>query len=175
MKKLTVLALVVAVLMTACASLNSTQSSTNEETESSSLPASSSSNPQLSNPFVDCNTLEEAETLAGFTVTLPDTIPNWNGESIIRAMENSMIEVVCKMEDDTLTIRKGAGTEDISGDYNSYETSQEILSGGKTITVKGNSGIIYLAIWTVEDYSFAVRTNSGFSQEEILNIISAVA
>ena len=90
-------------------------------------------------------------------------------------MENSMIEVVCKMEDDTLTIRKGEGTEDISGDYNSYETSQEILSGGKTITVKGNSGIIYLAIWTVEDYSFAVRTNSGFSQEEILNIISAVA
>lgn len=41
---------------------------------------------QLPNPFVECETMAQAEQLAGFSMTLPNMIPNWMDDMEIRAV-----------------------------------------------------------------------------------------
>ena len=46
--------------------------------------------------------------------------------------------------------RKAAGNQDISGDYNVYDTVGETQAGGSAVTLKGNGGVYSLAVWSDE-------------------------
>ncbi len=130
---------------------------------------------QIPNPFVDCATMDDAELTAGFSVTLPESVPGGAQQTAIRATENGMIEVLYGGEEKQACLRKGIGAEDISGDYNLYETTEEIAVGDVTVTVKGNGGKLYLATWTSGEYSFAVSVSDGLSQEDMTALVSQVA
>jgi ADP-ribose pyrophosphatase len=51
-------------------------------------------------------------------------------------------------EGSELCIRKGAGEDDISGDYEVYEKEEEMTAGGKTVLAKANADGIYTVTWT---------------------------
>lgn len=129
-------------------------------------------NTQIANPWVDCASMEDAVKIAGFTFEVPEQIDGYPNQAI-QAIENDIIQVVYDDGANSIYIRKGVGTEDISGDYNEYEQSDEVSIGEFQVTEKGNDGKIHVAIWNDGDYSFCVGT-PGMSVEEIVAIIEQV-
>ena len=114
-------------------------------------------NTQIANPWVDCASMEDAVKIAGFSFEVPKQIEGYPNQ-VIQAIENDIIQVIYDDGTNSIYIRKGAGTEDISGDQ---------------VTEKGNDGKVSVAIWNDENYSFCVGT-PGMSAEEIAAIIEQV-
>lgn len=133
---------------------------------------------QAINPFIDTKTLEEAQEIAGFELNVPGaedpyTVLNY------RAVEGSMLEIIYWDEKGTegYRIRKAAGSEDISGDYNEYALEKTVtLADGTQVTLRGDEEDQWsLAVWTMteasgekEDYSFAICcTEKTLTAEQI--------
>lgn len=123
---------------------------------------------QIPNPFVACNTLDQAEQLAGFSLTLPADIKS-DGISVL---SGDMIQVLCE---DGLSIRKALGDEDISGDYTSYPQVATVTVEGHAVTLKGTGDQVTVAVWTADGYTYAVRSETGLSRDAALSLVSQVA
>ena len=100
---------------------------------------------EIPNPFIDCDSLEDAIKIAGFEIRVPDSIDGYSNR-FIQAIDQYMIQVFyytsSEISDDTgnttfsenteitenaaytedsrdqILLRKAIGTDDISGDYN---------------------------------------------------------
>lgn len=77
-------------------------------------------------------------------------------------------------EDPSLYIRKGAGNEDISGDYNEYSETNTLSVDGLSVTVKGDDGKISVAIWTDGDYSFAIGTGTPMTVDALQTLLAQI-
>lgn len=132
---------------------------------------------QIPNPFVDCKTLEEAQKLAGFDIALPDKMPEGYAQSAIRAVKNTMIEIIYKNGDEEIRIRKGTGSEDISGAYNDFEESSTVTVGNLQVTIKGGGGKINVASWFDGGHAFSITINlvgEGIDKTVVSEMISNV-
>ena len=78
-------------------------------------------------------------------------------------------------DDSNLYFRKGLGTQDISGDYNTYKTVEEQTIGDKTVTCKENDGLVYTAIWNDGTYSYAVMSNAGMNADQLETWVQSLA
>ena len=134
---------------------------------------------QIPNPFVDCESLEEAAKLAGFEITLaaePDGYP----ERLIQAVQNDMIQVfftdgdLAEEETASVLFRKAVGSEDISGDYNEYASVTEQDVNGRTVTLKGDGKLTYLAIWTDGEFSYSVSVSNGADTDAVLALVDGL-
>ena len=129
----------------------------------------------IANPWSDLATLEEAEEVAGFEMTVPDTVDGYK-LAIYRAMDNDMLEVRYTAGDEEVNIRKSidAYDGDNSGVYGDYKkTTAEV--GGNTVTVSSEGDLAYIATWTVDGYSYSVYASAGMKQADLLNIVADVA
>ncbi len=137
--------------------------------------ASCNTGEQITNPFSEAATLEDAAAVTGFPLTVPDA-PKDYPDTVIRVMNKEMIEVIYeKGTDEGYRIRKAAGSSEIAGDYNTYENSETVTVGNYTITLKGNGGTYSVASWTSDGYSYAVDAEGHpLSLEAMTGIISAV-
>ena len=129
---------------------------------------------ELANPFADCASLEEAEEIAGFSLELPEQIPGWADRTAIRAMDAALIEVTYEGRGRELTIRKGTGSGDISGDYNPYDHQETVMADGCRITVKGTDGQMAVAVWSRDGYTYAVSTAPGMELGDLTALAAAV-
>ena len=129
---------------------------------------------QIPNPFMTCASLSEAEQIADFSMAAPEAaggLPCWE----IRAISGEMIEILYQQAGNTVSIRKGVGTGDISGDYQVYAQQAAAVVDGRQVEMKGNGGQIYLATWTEGGYTFAVRADAGMSRGEMEALIQEIA
>lgn len=157
-------------------------------------------NTQIPNPFVE-TTREEAERLSGLSFTVPETVEGYNS-CIFMAIENELIQAYYTKENvqpadsgdgqgtdqsdndtidpstvqdtDELLIRKAAGSDDISGDYNNYEQISFATVNDVEVTMKGNNDLVSVAIWTDNGYTFAVDTNNPITIDQMKEIIGNV-
>lgn len=145
-------------------------------------------NTQIPNPFIDCDTLADAAALAGFDIIVPDSVDGYE-ERAITAMENDMIQVLYLHGDDEICIRKAAGEEECSGDYNEYSEEKTVAVGEREITLRGNNGKVMVAVWTEDGYSYSIgvyaytqhndgvadpESNSGMTEEMITALAEQV-
>ena len=138
-------------------------------------PAEDGENIQIPNPWQECSSLEEAGKLAGFSFTAPETVDGYT-ERYIAAIENEIAQVIFSNGDDSeLYFRKGVGGDDISGDYNTYDVTEEQTIDGHTVLCKGNDGLIYTATWTDGEYSYAVMCDAGMSVEQLTAWVQSLA
>ncbi|SHL00873.1 hypothetical protein SAMN02745136_03882 [Anaerocolumna jejuensis DSM 15929] len=170
MKKLIVIALsaVMALSFAAC---------TNNPPKQISGQAAEGDSQQIPNPFKDCKTVAEAEKTAGFTLALPEKIPEGYVQKSIQAIKNDMIQVIYENGKKELLIRKAKGKEDISGDYNKYSENNTMTVGSLQVSTRGNDGKIKVAAWTDGEYTFAVSVNSedeGLDNTAISDMISSM-
>lgn len=120
-------------------------------------PAEDGENIQIPDPWQECTSLEEADKLAGFSFTAPESVDGYT-ERYIAAIENEIAQVIFSNGDDSeLYFRKGLSGDDISGDYNTYDVAEEQTIDGHTVLCKGNDGLIYTATWT--DGTYFLRRN----------------
>ena len=164
-RKIIILSLALTIIL-ACAACkaNNAADTDNGKDESNSA--------QLANPFITCDTLAEAEEIAGFTMSIPDSLADFD-QNMIQAVDKSMIQVFYG-NDRQILVRKGTGTEDISGIYTEYSLTKTFDVSGSTVTLKGDGDSINLAVWTRDGYSYSVYAESGLSESEMILIVESV-
>lgn len=157
-------------------------------------------NTQIPNPFVE-TTKEEAEQLSGLSFTVPEKVEGYDS-CIFMAIENELIQAYYTKENaqpadsadgqgtdqadngaidpsavqdtDELLIRKAAGSDDISGNYNNYEQISFATVNNVEVTMKGNNDLVSVAIWTDNGYTFAVDTTNPITIDQMKEIIGNV-
>ena len=75
---------------------------------------------------------------------------------------------------DSIVIRKGTGSDDISGDYNTYDETSTLDVDGITVTTKGSEGLINVATWTNGDFSFSITATAGLDSDGITELVQAI-
>ena len=134
-------------------------------------------NANMANPWVDCADLEEAADLAGFNIAVPDRIEGYPN-TFIQAIENSMIQVYYSETDpgdgDRVLVRKGVGTDDISGDYGEYSEVEIAALHGVDVTLKGEEGLVYTETWTQDGYAYSVSADAGMSRDQAESLVELV-
>lgn len=144
------------------------------DTPAQSEEADSSDFVQSGNPYAEYDTLEEAENTIGFEISVPDSYGGYT-EPYYAVIEGKILEVQYYNGDDRgMIIRKSRGSEDISGDFNEYNTVTETEVNGNTVTIKGNGDEFSLALWVSGDYSYSVSVSSGISENELKEIIEKI-
>lgn len=128
---------------------------------------------QLPNPFVDCQTLEQAQAVAGFYLSLPQKTGELQPVAL-RAVEDEMIEVVYQAGTDTICVRKALGSGDISGDYNCYPDYDTLEISGLEIATRGVGETVYVALWTSGDYTYAITAAHGMSCETLHHVVQGL-
>lgn len=167
MKKTTLLILMccmIAGVFTGC----STQKIEEEQTSQTTM---------IGNPWSNCDSIEEAEAVVGFEFGLPEMIAG-NYEAVtVHTLKNELIEVVYQAGDSKVCIRKQKGEgQDISGDYNTYETSTESNHEcGAVITESYNSSNSAIKqLVSYNGYSWSLVAQDGYlkdSQSDFMNQI----
>ena len=157
---------------------SATADSTATESTTDTGDTESGGSTGIANPFVDCGTLDEAASLAGFTLEAPDSIEGYDGK-LIQAIEKEMIQVIYgdvnDQNADTIYVRKGAGSEDISGDYNEYADEEQIeVADGVSATAKGHDDKYYVVTWTDGNYTYAIDADGGMDLSTASSIASQV-
>ena len=131
----------------------------------------------MSNPWVDFATLEEAADLAGFDIAVPDRIEGYPN-TFIQAVEKSMLQVFyCETDPgdgSRILIRKGVGTDDISGDYGEYPETETAALHGVDVTLKGEAGLVYTETWTQDGSASSVTADAGMSRELAESLVELV-
>lgn len=119
-------------------------------------------NTQIPNPWQEYKTVSEAAKAAGISFSAPEKIEKYT-VSYVRALDG-IVEVRYSNGSNEIRVRKGKGTDDISGDYNVYKNVSEKKIGGNTVTLKGNGDGVSSATWTDGTYSCSI-----FSENELTN------
>lgn len=149
-------------------------------------------NVQIPNPFITCDTLAQAVELAGFDFSAPDTVDGYSYKEI-SAIEKELAQVTYFNSDELdgltdeqlnevdwekvdfsghdLVIRKAAGTEDISGDYNEYPEIYNVTVNEREVTMKGTDGKVNVAVWNTDGYSYAITASDAVTSEYMINLI----
>ena len=134
---------------------------------------------QIENPFIQCGTLDEAQKIAGFSIDVGAIAEMYSEavtETVIRAVEGEMIEVLYFSGGEELfRVRKGAGTEDISGDYTAYDEEEHMLKDGADVTLLGNDGGFSTAKWTDGKFTYAVLSGeNALPREEMGRLVEGL-
>ena len=124
---------------------------------SSGSGGSGSTGTDMPNPWSDFNSVKKAAKAAGLTFSAPARL---GGKKIcfVRAKEG-LVEVGYGSKSEKITFRKGAGTSDISGDWNEYPKTADVKINGRTVTMRGQKSKVYSIIWCdgTDSYSFYVK------------------
>lgn len=151
----------------------------NKKAAAAPAASGSSASQQIANPFAEYQTLAEAEKAAGVSISVPASIADKFSNCVYRAIDNSLLEIIYTdgKDGDEIRIRKAAGTDDISGDYNQYAETSDVSIGGSTVSFKGSDGKVSLAVWTADGQSYSVSgvvDGGGLSKTTMTDIVSSI-
>ena len=110
---------------------------------------------QIANPFIDCGNLAEAAEIAGFAITVPETVDG-HSNKLIQAVAGEMIQVFYT-----------------TGDPEYAEVFAQDVSG-VTVEFKGDGERVYLATWTDSDYSYSVSVSDGAALDAMLALVNGL-
>lgn len=138
-------------------------------------PATTEESVQIPNPFIPCATLQAAADIAGFSLDAPDAYGAYD-HTTIQAIEGEMIEVIYEDASETegLRIRKGVGTDPISGDYNRYDSEETQTIAGVSVSIRKNGDLIFVAEWTDGGYAHSITSENGLTADELETLVSQI-
>lgn len=126
------------------------------------------------NDIVEVSSAKELSETVGFEVVEPGNLP-FEPESVVyTAYWAEMAEIVYTNGEQTAVFRKGIGSDNISGDYNSYELTSKILVNNINATLKGNGETYTLAIWRDGEFAYSLSLSGGIGQAEWINILQTM-
>lgn len=132
----------------------------------------------LANPWQECANMAQAESLAGFSFAISGSaLPEGCGPeaACIQVIAGVMLEVDYNGErGGSVCLRKAVGTDDVSGDYNSYDLTQTSCIAGQDVTLRGAEGAWYVATWTRDGYSFAVVATSALTTSQVETLVAGL-
>lgn len=174
--------LIIFLVFLMCVTLSACGTHKNETTDvvtEVTTEASSEANMNVANPWTDCGSLEDASKIAGFEMTIPESVDGYPN-TFVQAMQDKMIQVFfCDKDMDAadrsdVLVRKGAGTDDISGDYNEYSQTESAEMGGKNVTLRGNDNKIFNVTWNSDGYAYSIVADKGLERDDVEAIVGTV-
>ena len=124
---------------------------------------------QIPNPLTEHETLADLAKTVGFEVTLP-AVDKAYQETAFIDISGETADVRFADGEDTITFRKAKGSDDISGDYNTYKESKTITVKGVSVSVKGNDGI-NTATWQKDGFTYSFSSNKAMTQDALVKAI----
>ena len=140
------------------------------------LVENENSNAEIGNPWTEWDSIEEAELATGFSFGLPTIIADSYKAAEIRTMNNELIEVIYRDDNFEVCVRKQKGEgQDVSGDYNEYETSNETNYNGGIITNYHNSSNnASKQIISYKGFSWSLVAPNGFWGDSNYDFVSKI-
>ena len=127
-------------------------------------------NTQIPNPWQEYMTVSEAAKAAGISFSAPEKLEGYK-VSHVQTMDG-IVELRYSNGSNEIRVRKGKGTNDISGDYNVYKNVSEKKIGGNTVTLKGNG--VSSATWTDGTYSCSIFSENELTNKLVESIVAAM-
>lgn len=127
---------------------------------------------QIRNPWQEYKSVSEAAKAAGISFNVPDKLGKHKLTYIQAA--KGIVEVKYTKDGNEICIRKGAGTEDISGDFNTYKNVTEKKIGGSTVTLKGSGEGVVSAAWTDGKSSYSLYSENELTKKFAESIIAEI-
>lgn len=132
----------------------------------------------LANPWQECASMAQAESLAGFSFAISDSaLPEGYGPeaAYIQVIAGAMLEVDYMGErGGSVCLRKAVGIDDVSGDYNSYDLTQTSRIAGQDVTLRGAENAWYVVTWARDGYSFAVVSTSALTTPQVEALVAGM-
>lgn len=135
---------------------------------------STSENVRIPNPWKEVASMDEAQNEVGFDIVVPESIEGYTEKVIRISTDTSIMEVIFRNEDNELCFRKGTGDSDISGDYNTYTQKDTATIGNTEVMMKGDNGLIHLAVWTSGEYTYSVSVHSGITSATMADLVAEI-
>lgn len=136
--------------------------------EEGTAPAST----QMANPFVRTDTMDEAAAGAGFSFLAPEEIDGYTVDEI-SYIKDSMIQIIYGNGLE-IRVRKSVLEDDITGDYNVYEITEDREIAGLKVNIRANADGIHTASWRDGGYSYAFMAGYGMSEASVEALVQSM-
>lgn len=122
------------------------------------------------------NSAAELSEAVGFEVKDLTTVPFAIASIEYYAIDTDFAEIdVHSMGSvSNLCYRKSVGTEDNSGDYNTYSVVVDAAIGEYPLTLSGDEQAFYLATWTDGTYAYSIGVTGGCTENELRGMVEEV-
>jgi hypothetical protein len=100
----------------------------------------------------------------GFEISVDENQLDGFSLEAVRAMDQEMIELIYRIGEEEIRIRKVKAEDDIngiSGDYNEYSETNTELYGDIEVATKGNAGKVSVAEWSINEYNYSLTANNA--------------
>ena len=127
---------------------------------------------------VEAGSAQELSNNVGFDVEDVPVLFN-SATDVHYTAIGDIAQIVYTTADNEVTWRKVPGSDDISGDYNTYATIVEKEIDGINMTIKGNEyennvDKFFNVTWTKDGYSYSLSFENGVDMAEIEEIINSI-
>ena len=129
-------------------------------------------NAQIPNTFTEHETLEELEKTVAFDVTLPSFENSYKATDFID-INRETADIRFSDGKNEITFRKAKGTEDISGDYNTYSLNKTIKVKNTDVKVRGNNGV-NTATWQKDGFTYSLSFETAISEADLAKCIENI-
>ncbi len=129
-------------------------------------------NAQLPNPFTEHETLEELEKTVAFDVTLPSFENSYKATDFID-INRETADIRFSDGKNEITFRKAKGTEDVSGDCNTYSSNKTIKIKNTDVKLRGNNGV-NTATWQKDGFTYSLSFETAVSEADFTKCIENI-
>lgn len=126
-------------------------------------------NVTIANPNVEYQTLLEAQNAVGFDFNID--LSGFDNLTYT-VINNEILDISYSNDDDYLICRKSKGSEDNSGDFNTYDNVGDVVVNGINVTVSSSENKM-LMTFIYEDYSYSFSSNY-LSEDQLLNLVKQI-
>ncbi len=129
---------------------------------------------QIPNPIRNYPAIEDALKALHFEAAAPTVLPADYTLSSVDTIADKILQITYANGKSEILYRTAEGSEDISGDYNTYAFTKTVLLADCHVTIKGNEENIFNAIWNKDGKCYSVFAENGLSLEELKTILSGI-
>jgi hypothetical protein len=125
------------------------------------------------NPIENFDTIDDAQKALKFKVTIPKELLGKYNIKYINTISRNVFQICYINGQNDIIFRMGQGIEDISGDYNNYETNNTVNINGSNVKLKGDNDLIKVAVWSANNMTYSISITNGMKQDDIINLIKS--
>lgn len=124
--------------------------------------------------FEDMRDIDAVRQTLGYSFKLPHFMPDGFKAESVSLLFGGLVQLTYSDGESTIFFRTEKTDEDISGDYNIYETVESAEIGGAEITLKGRDGKFFTAVWN-DGCAYSLFCAEGLGKETMLEIAESVS
>ncbi len=133
---------------------------------------------QIPNPWVDVDSVEDAERECGFEIEQFTYLPDGFNKSETVYLKNEEGVIVRQFArnstDERLSFEKRSKTIENDGDYNVYDKEDTIDVADLSVTVKYEDGELKKAEWEKDNFKYSIMIDNKIKLEDMVKIIEGL-